>query len=62
VLDRRGCDALAPANQAVRAVAADLASAGNFPHVEAVFLELGQPPFDGRGEKEKEKSKAREKY
>jgi sirohydrochlorin ferrochelatase len=35
------------ANQAVRAVAADLARAGNFPHVEAAFLELGQPPLDG---------------
>jgi sirohydrochlorin ferrochelatase len=36
-----------PANQAVRAVAADLARAGNFAHVEAAFLELGQPPLDG---------------
>jgi sirohydrochlorin ferrochelatase len=35
------------ANQAVRAVAADLAHAGNFPHVEAAFLELGQPSLDG---------------
>jgi len=30
-----------PANQAVRSVAAGLARAGNFPHVEAAFLELG---------------------
>jgi sirohydrochlorin ferrochelatase len=36
-----------PANQAVRAVAADLARAGNFAHVEAAFLELGQPALDG---------------
>jgi sirohydrochlorin ferrochelatase len=35
------------ANQAVRAIAADLARAGNFPHVEAAFLELGQPGLDG---------------
>jgi sirohydrochlorin ferrochelatase len=35
-----------PANQAVRAVAADLARAGNFVHVEAAFLELGQPALD----------------
>jgi sirohydrochlorin ferrochelatase len=35
------------ANQAVRAVAADLARAGNFAHVEAAFLELGQPALDG---------------
>jgi sirohydrochlorin ferrochelatase len=32
-----------PANEAVRSVAADLARAGNFPHVQAAFLELGQP-------------------
>ena len=31
------------ANQAVRDVAADLAKAGNFPLVQAAFLELGQP-------------------
>src|ERR1700677_3190367 len=36
-----------PANQAVRAVAADLARAGNFAHVEAAFLELDQPPLAG---------------
>jgi sirohydrochlorin ferrochelatase len=36
-----------PANQSVRAVAADLARAGNFAHVEAAFLELGQPALDG---------------
>jgi sirohydrochlorin ferrochelatase len=34
------------ANQAVRDVAAGLARAGNFSHVEAAFLELGQPPLD----------------
>lgn len=34
------------ANQAVRAIASDLASAGNFSHVEAAFLELGQPSLD----------------
>jgi hypothetical protein len=45
-----------------RAAASDLARAGNFPHVEAVFLELGQPPLDGREKKEKEKSKDRAKY
>jgi sirohydrochlorin ferrochelatase len=32
-----------PANQAVRDIAAQLARAGNFAHVEAAFLELGQP-------------------
>ena len=31
------------ANQAVRAVAAELARAGDFAHVEAAFLELGEP-------------------
>ena len=31
------------ANQAVRSVAAELARAGEFSHVEAAFLELGQP-------------------
>jgi sirohydrochlorin ferrochelatase len=35
-----------PANQAVRDVAAHLARAGNFTHVEAAFLELGQPPLE----------------
>jgi sirohydrochlorin ferrochelatase len=34
-----------PANQAVRDVAAQLARASNFAHVEAAFLELGQPPL-----------------
>jgi sirohydrochlorin ferrochelatase len=36
-----------PANQAVRDVAAQLARAGNFAHVEAAFLELGQPSLAG---------------
>jgi len=31
------------ANEAVRTVAADLARAGNYSHVQAAFLELGQP-------------------
>jgi len=31
------------ANQAVRSVAAELARAGGYTHVEAAFLELGQP-------------------
>jgi sirohydrochlorin ferrochelatase len=35
------------ANQAVRAVAADLAKAGGFDRVEAAFLELGQPDLEG---------------
>lgn len=35
------------ANQAVRVVAAELARAGPFEHVEAAFLELGQPDLDG---------------
>ena len=35
------------ANQAVRAVAAELAQAGGFDHVEAAFLELGQPDLEG---------------
>jgi len=35
------------ANQAVRSVAAQLARAGNYPHVEAAFLELGQPDLGG---------------
>jgi sirohydrochlorin ferrochelatase len=35
------------ANQAVRDVAAELARAGNPPHVEAAFLELGQPDLEG---------------
>jgi sirohydrochlorin cobaltochelatase len=32
-----------PANEAVRAVARELARAGGFAHVEAAFLELGEP-------------------
>ncbi|HEV3200420.1 MAG TPA: CbiX/SirB N-terminal domain-containing protein [Bryobacteraceae bacterium] len=35
------------ANQAVRAVAAELAKAGGFERVEAAFLELGQPDLEG---------------
>ncbi len=35
------------ANDAVRAVTADLASAGGFPCVEAAFLELGTPDLEG---------------
>jgi len=35
------------ANDAVRAVAADLARAGGFAHVEAAFLELGRPDLEG---------------
>jgi len=35
------------ANQAVRAVAAELARAGRFDQVEAAFLELGDPDLDG---------------
>ena len=35
------------ANQAVRSVAAALARAGSFEHVEAAFLELGQPDLEG---------------
>jgi sirohydrochlorin ferrochelatase len=35
------------ANQAVRAVAAELARAGGFAHVEAAFLELGEPDLAG---------------
>jgi len=35
------------ANQAVRAVAAELARAGQFRHVEAAFLELGKPSLEG---------------
>jgi sirohydrochlorin ferrochelatase len=35
------------ANQAVRAVAAELARAGGFDRVEAAFLELGQPGLEG---------------
>ena len=35
-----------PANQAVRSVAADLARAGDYPIVEAAFLELGRPTLE----------------
>lgn len=35
------------ANQGVRRVAAELASAGSFDHVEPAFLELGQPDLAG---------------
>jgi sirohydrochlorin ferrochelatase len=35
------------ANDAVRNVAAELARAGGFPHVEAAFLELGKPDLAG---------------
>jgi sirohydrochlorin ferrochelatase len=35
------------ANQAVRAVAAELARTGGFDRVEAAFLELGQPDLEG---------------
>jgi sirohydrochlorin ferrochelatase len=36
-----------PANQAVRSVVAELARAGGFAHVEAAFLELGDPDLAG---------------
>jgi sirohydrochlorin ferrochelatase len=36
-----------PANQAVRDVAARLARAGPFDHVEAAFLEFGKPDLEG---------------
>jgi len=35
-----------PANQAVRLAAADLARAGDYPVVEAAFLELGRPGLE----------------
>jgi sirohydrochlorin ferrochelatase len=35
------------ANQAVRRVAAQLAELGSFHHVEAAFLELGEPSLPG---------------
>ena len=35
-----------PANQAVRKAAAELARAGDYPHVEAAFLELGRPSLE----------------
>jgi sirohydrochlorin ferrochelatase len=39
------------ANQAVRTAAAGLARAGGFDHVEAAFLELGQPDLEGAADK-----------
>ena len=36
-----------PANEAVRAVAEELGRKGGFAHVEAAFLELGQPDLEG---------------
>jgi sirohydrochlorin ferrochelatase len=35
------------ANEAVRAAAAELARAGGFTHVQAAFLELGDPDLSG---------------
>jgi sirohydrochlorin ferrochelatase len=35
------------ANEAVRTVAAELARTGGYPHVEAAFLELGEPSLGG---------------
>ena len=35
------------ANEAVRAVAAELARLGSFRHVEPAFLELGEPDLEG---------------
>jgi sirohydrochlorin ferrochelatase len=35
-----------PANQAVRSAAVDLARAGDYPNVEAAFLELGRPDLE----------------
>jgi sirohydrochlorin ferrochelatase len=39
------------ANQAVRAAARGLARAGEFPWVEAAFLELGEPDLEGAAAK-----------
>ena len=36
-----------PANEAVRVAARELARLGGFDHVEAAFLELGQPDLPG---------------
>lgn len=36
-----------PANVAVRVVAAELGRVGGFEHVEAAFLELGDPDLEG---------------
>jgi sirohydrochlorin ferrochelatase len=38
---------LESANEAVRKVAAEMARAGGFEHVEAAFLELGKPDLEG---------------
>jgi sirohydrochlorin ferrochelatase len=38
---------LEPANEAVRAVARQLAAAGGFEAVETAFLELGEPSLEG---------------
>jgi sirohydrochlorin ferrochelatase len=38
---------LEPANEAVRAVARQVAAAGRFEAVEAAFLELGEPSLEG---------------
>ncbi len=38
---------LEPANEAVRAVARQLAAAGGFTAVETAFLELGEPDLEG---------------
>lgn len=38
---------LEPANEAVRAVARQLAGAGQFEAVETAFLELGEPSLEG---------------
>ncbi|MGA2039652.1 MAG: CbiX/SirB N-terminal domain-containing protein [Bryobacteraceae bacterium] len=38
---------LEPANEAVRAVARQLAAAGRFKAVETAFLELGEPNLEG---------------
>ena len=38
---------LEPANEAVRAVARQLAAAGRFEAVETAFLELGEPSLEG---------------
>ncbi len=38
---------LEPANEGVRATARQLALAGGFPHVEAAFLERGEPDLAG---------------
>jgi sirohydrochlorin ferrochelatase len=38
---------LEPANEAVRAIARQLAAAGGFATVETAFLELGEPSLEG---------------